>query len=97
MTWELIKQKAYRMKLPIINATQTRSGNPQRKNCAVLAFRISGVCVAEICTGLADCSGDRMRMEKRFSITVQSQTIQPIGVYVALRQFSLVEGPHFRQ
>jgi hypothetical protein len=47
-------------------APDTRSGNPQRKNCAVQAFRISGACAAENCADLADCSGGRIRLKKRF-------------------------------
>jgi hypothetical protein len=58
----------------ISNAPHTHSGNPQRKNCAVQAFRISEGCVLENCADLADCSGGRIRMKNRFWITVQSQT-----------------------
>jgi hypothetical protein len=77
-----------------LNAPHTHSGNPWRKNCAVQDFNISSASVVENCAGLGDCSGGRMRMKKRFWITVQFQTSgRPECVWRC--QFSLVESRQF--
>jgi hypothetical protein len=71
-------------------AGHTRSGLPERSDCAGGLHSFSGTCMLQVCAVFGDCAGGRKKIEKRFFWPAQSWLYRHTGSCMAVCWFTVV-------